>query len=1153
MRDLNISSVHHYSNRFLRSTDLSRDFDDPNGLQGYWLTDFGKTCLRRLSDGLKTNSSRRAWRLTGDFGSGKSSFALLLANALRSARERLPSGLRRQVLQELPDAKKLKYIPVLVVGNREAMAPAILRGFQRVLAELFPRGAKSALDVAIEKTLRTSHPHDQEILRLIHQANAKIIQTGKGDGTLLILDEVGKFLEFAALNPEEQDVYFLQQLAEIAARSRKQPLMVVCLLHQGFNAYAEQLAHTTQREWEKIAGRFEEILFHQPLDQVALLVASALNPDVRKIPSNLKKEAELLFRAAIDLGWYGTVASRDTLRRLQHRVFPLDPMVLPVVVRSFQRFGQNERSLFSFLCSHEPFGLRAFSNARLKTDTRLYQLADFYDYIRTNFGYRLAVASYRTHWNVIESVIEARNTEDPLELRVLKTVGLLNLLNTADFVPTEEAAAWAVGSVSKPEQGKVRAVLKKLTKARVLYFRGEARGYSLWPYTSVDIEGRFEEAKRALPMVSQIAQAITHQLDPQPIVARAHYIKTGNLRYFDVVYCMPGELSRAASSHVTQADGVIFVPMCETPAEHKEAKSTAEQIREREGRLIQLIAVPRPLNYLRQAVLDAQRWEWIQSNTAELKDDRFASEEVQLHLQEARNRLQSQIQDFIGLKRLSGGSTLSWFYNGKEQSFSSGRKVLSWLSEICDSVFHEAPTIRNELVNRHNLSSAAAAARMRLLELMFANANKPDLGLPADRKPPEKSMYLSVLKQTGMHHEKDGQWAIGLPQGNDSSHVGRTIQKIRGVISKRPDSRVPIQQLMDTLRRPPYGLRDGLFPILLAVVAIADEQDIAFYENGTFLREVGKDAFLRMTKAPEKFEIQYCKIEGLRSEVFHRLAQMLELSANDGKTLELLDVVRSLCQFVARLPEYVRNTKRLSTITLAVRNVILEAREPVRMMFHDLPESCGFNEFEIGRPASTKEAQQFVLRLKQSLDELRAAFLNLQDRIEKSLAKEFDYGDQSAKQYRPKLAERAEQLLLRVTESKLKAFAFRLFDKGLPESDWLESLGSFLALQPPSKWKDEDEDTFDRELGNLVGRFKRAESLSFGDTPSAMPKIGIRVAVTQADGSERQEVIHIDAEDETYFKRLRDQIAAIIVKNSRLGLAAASRAIWDQLKPAEDS
>ena len=595
MRDPTISTIHRYSNRFFRSTDLARDFDDPNGLQGYCLTEFGKSCLTRISDGLKTNSSRRAWRLTGDFGSGKSSFALLLANTLRDARARLPGDLREQVLHEVPDAKKLQYIPVLVVGDREAMALAILRGFHKVLAELFPRGAKSSLDLAIERALGTSRGSDHEILHLIQQANAKVIKSGKGDGTLLILDEVGKFLEFSALHPEDQDVYFLQQLAEMAARSGKRPFMVVCLLHQGFNAYANQLAHATQREWEKIAGRFEEILFQQPLDQVALLVASALNLDVAKIPPLLKREAELLFTIAIDLGWYGTSTSRDTLRRLQHRLFPLDPMVLPVLVRTFQRFGQNERSLFSFLCSHEPFGLRVFSNSPLKSETRLYQLADFYDYIRTNLGHRLAVASYRSHWNVIESVIEARNSDDPLELRVLKTIGVLNLLNAAGLLPTEEALVWAVGGGSKTEQAKIRAVLKKLIKARVLYFRGETRGYSLWPYTSVDIEARVDEAKRAIPTLSQIAQAITNQLDPQPIVARAHYIKTGNLRYFDVVYCKPSEVLDRASYHATLADGVIFVPMCESLAEHKNVKATAQQLTVRGDGLIQLVAVPRPL------------------------------------------------------------------------------------------------------------------------------------------------------------------------------------------------------------------------------------------------------------------------------------------------------------------------------------------------------------------------------------------------------------------------------------------------------------------------------------------------------------------------------------------------------------------------------
>jgi hypothetical protein len=79
------------------------------------------------------------------------------------------------------------------------------------------------------------------------------------------LDELGKILEYAALFPERQDIFLMQRLAEMAARSGNTPLFVVGLLHQGFSAYADHLSQTAQREWEKVAGRFDEIVFDQPL------------------------------------------------------------------------------------------------------------------------------------------------------------------------------------------------------------------------------------------------------------------------------------------------------------------------------------------------------------------------------------------------------------------------------------------------------------------------------------------------------------------------------------------------------------------------------------------------------------------------------------------------------------------------------------------------------------------------------------------------------------------------------------------------------------------------------------------------------------------------------------------------------------------------
>ncbi|MFL6416314.1 MAG: hypothetical protein ACJ74Y_11685 [Bryobacteraceae bacterium] len=1141
MSDQPIASLHNYSSRFLRSTDLVRDFDDPQGLNGYWLTDFGRSCLGRISDGFRPGSGRRTWRLTGDFGSGKSSFALLLAHSASDARRRLPKSLFTEVAEEFPEARKLRFIPVLVIGTRERVAPAILRAVFKVFGTIYSRrGIRSELELEIENLLCDPQQiTDAEVLRLIEKTNRKIVQDGRGSGMLLILDELGKFLEFAAQNPDEQDVYFLQQLAEMAARSGRVPLVTVCLLHQGFNAYAAQLTPASQREWEKVAGRFEEIVFRQPLDQVALLIASALDVTTANIPSALKKEASAALDAGLAWGWFGTSASRDTLRRLAHRLFPLDPIVLPILVRTFQRFGQNERSLFSFLCSYEPFGMRAFSSNPLRGTSRPYRLADFYDYIRANFGHRLAITSYRTHWNVIESKIEAHPTEDALATRVLKTVGVLNLLNADDLRPTRDAICAAVAGSSVEEHRQVIRLLKKL-QGRDLHFRGASRGYSLWPYTSVDIDARLTEAKRAIPHVSKVGEAIRQQLDNRPVVARAHYIRTGNLRYFDVDFCDPADLAQKATEVKTsRADGFILVPLCETKAHTEAALHAAKQIRGRDD-LIQIIAVPRPLRHLEPAALDALRWEWVQEKTPELNNDPYARDEVHLHLLEARNRLQTQIQEFIGLNRVGRRVTLSWFYRGERIQHQTGREVMRWLSTLCDSVFDAAPQIRNELVNRHNLSSAAAAARMRLIELMFASSDKPTLGMPAERKPPERSMYLSVLYATGLHRKEKQAWELAYPGGQGTGNVLPTLERIRAFISNRSESRVSVSELLGVLRKPPFGLRDGLFPIFLAVIAIVEEQEIAFYENGTFLREIGRDAFLRMTKAPEKFDIQYCKIEGVRAEVFKRLVAVLDLKPIAGRGVELLDVVKPLCQFVAKLPPYVLNTHKLPSVALSVRDVILHAREPATLLFQDLPSACGLGAIA-ALSGATSGPLSFAKTLRAALDDLRAAYPEMHERLRIRLRSAFDLpGD--FQQFRKALAERAEQILIEISEPKLRAFCLRLIDKKLLDSDWIESVGSYLALKPPMKWHDAEEDLFNSELMVCASRFHHVESIAFS-RGLARNSTGVRLAITQADGVEHERVFHYASSEQSRLEKLQRELEVFLKKEGRIGLAAASRAI----------
>jgi hypothetical protein len=188
-----------------------------------------------------------------------------------------------------------------------------------------------------------------------------------------------------------------------------------------------------------------------------------------------------------------------------------------------------------------------------------------------------------------------------------------------------------------------------------------------------------------------------------------------------------------------------------------------------------------------------------------------------------------------------------------------------------------------------------------------------------------------------------------------------------------------------------------------------------------------------------------------------------------------------------------------------------------------------------------------VKTLKAALDELRAAYPELQERLRRRLRSAFELPG-PFQQFRTSLAGRAEQLVLGVTEPNLRAFCLRLMDDNLSESDWLESLGSSLALKPPARWQDADEDAFAQELGSLATRFHRVESIVFAKGMPSKNGAGIRLTVTQANGTEHEQVVHFSTGEETELRDMQKRFESLLAGDRRLGLAAASRAIWAALE-----
>src|ERR1051325_6028822 len=151
MQEKRVADVFNIKSRFLRSAHLERDFFNSTALAGYVKTDFIQDCCDRLGDGLQPDSGRRAWRVTGDYGSGKSSFALLVATALSVHDSNLPPQLVRVF-----DFKKLgvehpAFLPILVTCSREPLGISILRSLHEAVTSVYKRGAKAKPAASIER------------------------------------------------------------------------------------------------------------------------------------------------------------------------------------------------------------------------------------------------------------------------------------------------------------------------------------------------------------------------------------------------------------------------------------------------------------------------------------------------------------------------------------------------------------------------------------------------------------------------------------------------------------------------------------------------------------------------------------------------------------------------------------------------------------------------------------------------------------------------------------------------------------------------------------------------------------------------------------------------------------------------------------------
>lgn len=1009
----NFADIIKINPKFCRSINIGQDLDNEDILKGFICPNSFRIALRGIADNV-SETSQSAFTWTGPYGAGKSSLALLLSSLLGKN-------------------KKLRDIASGIIGTTDS---------NKFFKKIYLKSGWAILPV-VGDVMDTKSLIEQELFKQV-KGKFKDVFAGleklanENDGLVLIIDEMGKCLEASAKGFGE--IYFFQQLAEFASRSNGK-IIVIGILHQSFVDYARALPHTMRDEWNKIQGRFIDTPINTAGEEQLELIGRAINakiPDINIVKPIAQKAAETIARNR-------HIISQDDLVDSLCKCWPINPVVVCLLSQiSRKKFGQNQRSIFSFLSSGEPYAFRDFINSTPYSPEAMYMPTNLFDYIKTNLESAIVASSESRIWHIATDAvqkIQARGLSDQ-HIDVLKSIAMIDLFNgSSGLVASEELLCKLYPNVEN-----IGKIIKDLKEALVILFKTHKNAYSVFEGSDFDIDTAFREAFKHISDLdtSKLAEIVNFK----PVIAKRYYHQYGAMRWFDVILTTVADyketIERACDTG--SAVGFFCVLLPNGTEEYKEAEKIVAQ-RKNDFVCPVVISIAKNSRIINENLRELLALEWMRNSTL----PGFVGDGIAQKIVEDRRGV---VADIVEVQLGGILQDTDWYYNGAKYEKVPSSKLSALASDLCEKEYTYAPKVKSELVNKNRPSASANTAMNKLLKYMVLNNGEPDLGVAGTGT--EAGLLKILLQDTGLYvKNKKGDYVYKTPvEGDELFRLWKeTDDFLKPVFSKTA------ADIFDVWKSKPFGVKAGLHTIFLLAYILTKTKEIAVYRDGVYTPKID-DLFVDyLIKDPKRISLKLVKANDISNNIIVSVVKALHDISPDKTLTEPLDVARKLVAMVHGLHPWVLKTKTLSQQTVKFRETVKSANDPHKLLFEDLPRLFPSNSL--------------YDNVKNALSELSEVYPTMLQSIGILMTSELDI-PLATQSYLEQLRERAKNIKGVSGNFGIDAFAARLstFNSNVADIVGIISLAN---NKPQNEWIDLDIETAKKELLRLCTEFKKAE------------------------------------------------------------------------------
>jgi len=1114
--------------KYARSINLERDRFEKDVIENYQVTAKACEIIDRFVAALHEERVS-AWSLVGPYGMGKSAFLnffLCLCGPSNSIVTQLALAKLRAIDEGLAArfmagkevlCGESGFFRVPVVASFESVNLTLTRGLYAALSESnLPD--KEVLCFELNKAMKDGFVDSVTLVEIFEK-----VSKSAGAPLILAVDELGKNLEYLSYNYHEGDLFILQQLAEM------KNVYLFVSLHQAFQEYMFGLSIVQQREWSKVQGRFEEISFVESTAQMLHFMKNVLKHkftdqlDLRvdqwaKGVRETLEPVELMGKEQFDL---------EVIKSL----YPLHPITSVALIELCRKYAQNERTLVAFLCSGHPYALPAkMDQIAVNTEGPLPSvgLDALYDYFFKLNNVPFVSSPGAQRWVEINEIIESADQFVDEQNILLRNLGVLNLLgNSMGLKASYPVLSSLMEYAYSWEPGKTAEVLETLVERGFVFYREYAGEFRLWEGSDFDVNGTIAREKDRLSFDS-LGKLLEEYFPLSPIIAARHYIEKGTMRKFERRWIDYEDLLDKNFVPHHGFDGLLAY--CYGTAK------PPSRVPERcdDGRPF-IVAYAPVKDTLSELALELVACKNILQNYPQVSHDRVARREV-VHRYEV---IKDKFRRYSEKSFNPGETNLAWYVNGKECILKTRRDLSSKISDLCDECYHSAPSIGNEIISDEKLSAAAARARRELVEAMATAPEQENLGLRGFG--PEVAVYRSLLLAKGLHrkNEKAGDWYLTL-EGSEPE-LEALWQAIEEMLKQASSAGVTVENIVDELRKPPFGLRQGPSLIYICLYLLVKSEDLIIFCDNVYQPYISAADVALLLKRPDLFSVKTFLVDEVQERAFSVYKAAISKSHmeidSSLRNATMLGVVGPLMKFIDQLPRYSKQTRNISRMAQRVRAVIMNAVDPLRFLFEDLPEALGV---DIKAIESDLWFEKLEANLMSALSELQEAFDKLNQSIGDALTDQF--GSSSLEELYQTYNEKASLLYKICDDIDLRPVLAAMGRKESNSIRWAQGIAGAIIKKPVDAWHDEDFELFRVMLADYADRIEQLEVLTNAGSDQMNLQL---ISVMKPGGTVKREIFEICYDDEDVQSMLnqildlpedkRRSILALLARNVILG------------------